>query len=208
MKVTQEKGGEQIIAAPGSLGMVPFDPKAFSEAIGAAMAQAIKASSVDQNGVMDDFNKLDPDDILDPPVPLYSPFANFIIVDDKRHGVRVVLPNGMPSLIFKFDFCKKQKFGNKREEQLLNISKYTCYSKKILDWLKASSFWNVHIFEKNADAFSADTTLIQSIIQISNQIKDIPAAQVVKMCRDYNIKVDLDDSDKNRLSLAAYLAGK
>lgn len=178
--------------------------RVFAESVKAILDEKSVDTSMDRK--FDNFDRIDQNDILDPPVSLYSPFANYIIIDDMKDGQRVVLPYGMEKLVFKFEYSKKLPRGDKREEQLMNISKYICRSKKILEWLKSSSFWNVFIFEGNSGAVNADTALVVDIVRLSQAVRKMGQAEVIRQLQGANLPVDMNNPEANTLTLLTHMA--
>ena len=149
--------------------LAPPQPMAVTSELIAEIVKGILAGQKagETTGMVDGFDKLDPEDIIEPPEVWYAPFANYVISTDKKAGREVSLPFKMPYLIFKHHASSLVKKPNTKESEIMNFSRLVVSSKVLSRWLENSSFYKVAIFRELKGAQHVDnklTMLIQKYI--------------------------------------------
>lgn len=126
----------------------------------------IKKKDTDNN-IVDSFDKIDKEDMLEVPEVWFAPYVNYVISTDKRGGKDVKLPFNMDSLVFKYHATNKAKKQNHMEDTITNFSRLIVSSKTLSNWLRSSSFYKVSIFPEMKSIKGLDnrlTTLTQKYI--------------------------------------------
>ena len=132
---------------------------------------------------------IDPEDVLDEGVTFFSHQVFYVIADDKRNGHNVRTPFGKP-IIFMYQSTRQVKHGN--ETKLHNVSAYTSYSKKEVEWIREHKFFGTIFFSTHTKAMSVDAIKASRLAKIIITLQRYEVHKVVKMARDLGIEPSQD----------------
>ena len=81
----------------------------------------------------------DIEDVLTEGVPFYSHYGGYIIVDDKRNNRKIATPFRQPII---FNHFQTTMTGSGKDLKRETTSRYVSHSKKEVEWLRKSSFYD------------------------------------------------------------------
>lgn len=131
----------------------------------------------------------DVDDILEEGVQFYSHSGGYIIVDDKRNGKKIATPFRQPMI---FNHFQTTITGSGKDLKRETTSRYTSYSKKEVEWLRASSFYGSKIFDDITVAKSIHGKLAYHISKVLASARTMAKDQLFKACKAYGIPMSTD----------------
>lgn len=145
-------------------------------------------------------SEIDEDDVLsdEEAVTFVTHKMMSIIVDDKRHGRSIKAP--FNEIIFKYASTKQIKRG--KETEIIQLSTYTCRSKKELAWLKAHSLFNITFFDKIDVALSSDVRRAGRLAKMMVQLGTMGQHALIAMARERGISVSSSDLSEIRGAIA------
>lgn len=186
--------------------------KIVSEAVKAATAST---KTFDETGFkyddmrtkMYDPSQVDTDDALEEPKVFFSYSCGYVIVDDVKNGYPIPVPTRRPIV---FAYHSGSRTGSGKEQNIINISKYVCYSKKEYDFLKAHKFYGVFFHETTKGVNSVDHQEASLIVRYSTMLRSEPASKIIAMAKENEVSLDGigNDIDKMRVVVAVALAKK
>lgn len=174
-----------------------------------AMAAATAAQAGNQSDEsFDPFKYLSPaiiaeDDMLDEPVTFWANKFMLVIGDDKKGNKAIPAPYGR--ILFSSDGWKKNHGG--KGVDIVHWSKYTCFSKRELKFLKEHTYLGVLFFEAKSDKIEIDAQAAMLMASLYTSLKQTPAFEVFKQMRDHNLAHTTDENEA-RMILAKYHADK
>jgi len=123
----------------------------------------------------------DPSDVLskEDEVTFICHKMMYVIVDDKRGGKNIRAP--FDKIIFDYDSTKQVKDG--KETNLLNLSKYTCRSKKELEWLREHSLFNIMFFDTVSGAMNADIERASLLVKHMTTLQGRGQQELIQMAK-------------------------
>jgi hypothetical protein len=123
-------------------------------------------------------------------VTFISHTVGFVIVDDMVNGAAVRVPYG--KIEFKYDSTKTIKNG--KEQDVYNISKYTCKSQKELDFLRRHSGYRFFFFSNIKGARAIDATKAIKMQTIFKGLSGLGQVELVSLAKQYDISIPEDIS--------------
>ena len=132
---------------------------------------------------------LDPEDIVDPGVSFYSHKVMYVIVDDRRQGLAVRTPFGKPII---FNYQSTKKVGTGKEAKLHNLSVYTSFSKKEINWLKECKGYGSVFFDTHTSALSTDSRKAEKLARIMNVLDRYNVAKISRLAEQNGIPQSMD----------------
>lgn len=131
----------------------------------------------------------DLDDVLEEGVPFYSHSGGYVIVDDKRNGRKVATPFRQPMI---FNHFQTTITGSGKDLKRETISRYVSHSKKEVEWLRSSSFYNSKIFEDVTAAKSIHGKLAYHISKVLTSARTMAREQLYAACKAHGIQMSTD----------------
>lgn len=180
--------------------------------------QKNKNSTIDENLLQKLVNSLqrpaqvaDKDEEITPPEDDYqeegvrfcAPAVGYVLVDDKRRGVRSVNPWNKKALIFRFASSRRVRQG--KYEALSVYSVYTSHSKAEIEWIREHTLYGIWFFESSMEAINADAVKAMKLANIYSVLKEQDYNQLLKTARDYGVKHQ-EDVHVLRMNLAHAMA--
>jgi hypothetical protein len=150
-------------------------------------------------------SQIDPNDMLpkDEWVTFVTHKVGYVSVDDTRQGVPVRVPFG--KIQFEYESTKQVKNG--KEVDLYNISRYTCKSKKELNWLKSHSKYGSLFFDNIKGARSIDGVKAIKLASVMRGLQSMGQHDVVNQARAYGLNIG-DDVNLLRGQIAQMIVDK
>jgi hypothetical protein len=174
------------------------------------LVDKIQGNKTDTNGFVFEHNyvsehEIDPEDVLpkDEWVTFVTHTVGHVIVDDLRNGKPVRVPFGKIS--FEYESTKQVKNG--KETDLYNLSKYTCKSKKELNWLKSHSKYGSLFFDNIKGARSIDGVKAIKLASVMRGLQSMGQHDVVNQARAYGLNIG-DDVNLLRGQIAQMIVDK
>lgn len=134
-----------------------------------------------------------------------SPFTGYLIVDDKRKGMRVKLPYNKESIFFEYAAARRMRQG--RYEAIAPYSVYTSKSKKEIEWLRSHSHYGIFFYESATQAVGADVMKMQKLAKTMTQLQNYELIDLIRACRSYDIATG-EDPAAMRAALAYAIVDK
>ena len=130
---------------------------------------------------------LDPADVLPQNewVTFIQHSVGTVIVDDLRNGKPVRVPFG--KIEFTYESTKAVKNG--KEHEVHNFCKYTCKSKKELQWLRGHSLYNIIFFENIKGAMSTDASKAMKLATVVRGLSSMGSHDIIHMAKSYGIEM-------------------
>lgn len=132
-----------------------------------------------------------------------SPNIGYVIVDDVRKGHRVKLPFGKKMIFFDYANTRKIQQGKYQTAQAFSV--YTSHSKRITQWLREHSKYNIFFYESHQQAINADASRIQTLSKIMTVLQNYEVPDILKRCDEYGVPKG-EDWRAMRLQLAYAMA--
>lgn len=127
---------------------------------------------------------IDPEDRLEVGVTFFSHQVAYIIADDKRNGHNVRTPFGK-AIKFVYQATRQVKSGN--ETRLHNLSSYTSYSKKEVEWIMDHKFYGTIFFSSHTEALGADAKKASKLARIIVTLQRYDVHKIVTMAKGLGI---------------------
>lgn len=194
----ESKSGSKIIS----------EPQSVDNALLKQLSDALLRK--DNLSVFGDGNKyvsekdIDPADRLndEEAVTFFAHKIAYVIVDDLRDGHPVRTPFGRP-IILKWQSGKVITKG--KEQNIINLSAYTSYSKKEVDWLRKHRLFGVIFFESIKDAINVDHLRAHKIAKYMGNLMNMDGNKLVTTAQRLQLPMETD-VHKLRIMLASYYA--
>jgi len=148
-----------------------------------------KDKDIDYEAGVDE-TELPPDDFDEVGARFASPFTGYLIVDDKRKGMRVKIPYNKPSIFFEYAAARRMRQG--RYEAIAPYSVYTSKSKKEIEWLRNHSHYGIFFYESATQAVGADVMKMQKLAKTMTQLQNYELIDLIRACKSYNIATGED----------------
>lgn len=159
------------------------------------LVQAIKGSKEDSNSFNFEMNytaqnMIDEDDILpkDKWVTFIAHTVGYVIVDDLKNGIPTRVPYG--KIEFKYDSTKTVRNG--KESDVYNISRYTCKSKKELEFLENHSGHNFFFFKNIKGAKSVNHKKAIKMQTVFKALQALGQVELANLARQNGIALQDD----------------
>jgi len=133
---------------------------------------------------------IDPDDTL--PKEEWVTFVchrvMHIIVDDQRNGRNIRAP--FDKIVFTYDSTKRVTNG--KETELINLSTYTCKSRKELAWLRSHTKFGIYFFDSIDGSMSQKAERASLLVRVMLQLGRMGQHQIIQMCRERGLPITKD----------------
>ncbi len=157
------------------------------------LAKALRENSGIEKKLGDSYyvspEDIDPNDVLDPGVSFYSHKVMFVISSDKRQGMSVRTPFGDPIV---FSYQSTRRVGTGREAKLHNLSVYTSFSKKEVEWLKSCRDYGSIFFDNHTKALSVDSRKADKLARIMGVLNTYSVNKIVNLATQNDIPQSTD----------------
>ena len=139
------------------------------------------------------------EDMLDEPdqVTFMCPKVAHVVVDGYINNRPVPAP--YKPIMFKLSNSKRVKSG--KETDIFYVSKYTCKSKKELEFLRKHHLLGVVFFEDSKNITHEDVHILTKMASVLSSLNKVDAVSIVQRCKAAGIPVS-DDVRQMRASLA------
>jgi len=141
---------------------------------------------------------IDPEDVLDEGVTFFSHQVAYVIADDKRNGHNVRTPFGK-AIKFVYQSTRQVKTGN--ETKLHNLSTYTSFSKKEVQWIRDHKFFGTIFFSSHSKALTTDAVKASRLAKIIVTLQRYDVHKVIKMAKGLGIEPS-EDINGLRIAIA------
>ena len=155
------------------------------------IAKALKQVDELQSGknVFYDADEIDPEDFVKDGVLFTAYSSMYLIVDDKRNGKPVLVPNG-EKIIFKTLHSRTINEG--KDTRVQYICGYVCRSKKVIEWLRNHSLYGIHFFEGTNKSLSVDARKAYFAARAANVVNSYSKTQIIDAARNYDVSLGSD----------------
>lgn len=161
------------------------------------------SKGVGEHGYVD-VADIDPKDLIENGHTFFCHQSNYVIVDDTRQNKSVKTPL---NTIIVFKYVHTIRKGSGREIDLSLLSSYTSYSKKEVEWLRKSTYYNVLVFDDIKATSSKQARKAAKINQFLNAARGMERASFYSACRSHGIPMN-KDPEVMRLALASLYADR
>ena len=151
-----------------------------------------------------DIAQIDPDDLIEEGHAFWCHQAGYVIVDDMRQNKPVRTPL---NTIIEFKYVHEIRKGSGRDMELFVLSSYVSYSKKEVEWLKNSTYYNVVIFDDIKTTATKQSRKAAKINSLVSSIRKMERKAFYATCRSHGIPMN-KDAEVMILSLASLYADK
>jgi len=141
---------------------------------------------------------IDPEDYLEEGYSFFCHQVGYVIVDDTRQGMAVQTPF---KNVIKFVYQATRKTGTGNETKLHNLSSYTSYSKKEVEWLKKHRAFGSIFFVSHMDALNADSRKAAKLARVMSVLNSSDVHRIIQIAKQNNIEPS-QDINMLRLSIA------
>lgn len=148
------------------------------------------------------YDNIDPNDRLEVPVVYYNWSGGYVIADDKKDGRAVQTPFGN---VISFEYFGSIKTQKGKEMDILNISKYTCRSKKEEKFLDNHSFFGIKFFKDVETSKSVDLRKANKMIKFAESLNNTEPYRIAEMYQREGFGSS-GDLRQMRLTLASVFA--
>jgi hypothetical protein len=134
--------------------------------------------------------EIDPEDELpkDKWVTFIANTVSYVIVDDKRKGKAVRVPYSP----INFQYDSTRKINNGKETEVVNLSRYTCKSKKELEFMRSHTNYGIFFFENMQNRPDAKRTM--KMLSIHGALKSMGMHELMPYAQRFNLDVTQDIS--------------
>ncbi len=143
-------------------------------------------------------SEIDLEDHIEKGVTFFTHNVGYVIVDDIRSGHPVSTPFNT-KIIFKYQSTKKE--GSGKEVMLRNLSVYTSYSQKEVDWLKEHRFYGSIFFNSHTQTLSLDAKKAHKLARIMGALNTLGQGRIVTMAKGIGIE-PIQDISMLRMMIA------
>lgn len=150
-------------------------------------------------------DEITPEDMLDEAdqVTFMCPKAGYVIVDAYINNRPVPVP--YKPILFKLATSKRVKSG--KETDIYYVSKYTCKSKRELEFLRKHHLLGVIFFEDQKNLNHEDVHILTKMAAVLSSLNKVDAVSIVQRCKAAGLPIT-DDIRQMRASLAGVEAKK
>jgi len=114
--------------------------------------------------------------------------VGYVIVDDKVNGVPVRVPYGA----IKFEYDSTRRIQNGKEVDVVNLSRYTCRSKKELEFLRNHSNYRLVFFENMRGTSNIDANKSMKLLSVFNSFRTMGIHDLIPYANEYGIDTTMD----------------
>jgi len=157
------------------------------------------------NAEMITYDEIDTEDILDAPVLFFSYASSTVIFDDYKNGSVIRRPFSEP---IRFNNIMRVTTSGKVTKAATTMSSYVCWSKKVAEWLRKHTNYNVLFFEQASDAKSIDKSGADALQYASNLVSSYDEHSIKRNCISHGVKIDTADVSVLRHRLIVAIAGR
>jgi hypothetical protein len=114
--------------------------------------------------------------------------VGYVIVDDKRQGIPIRVPYGP----IQFQFDSVRRMVNGKEQDVVNISRYTCKSKKEMEFLESHSNYRTIFFDNIKGGKNVDAGKSVKLISAMSFFKNLGIHDLIPYANRFEIDTTLD----------------
>lgn len=156
-----------------------------------------------ETGILEE--QIPADDYDEKGVRFTCPAVGYVLVDDVRKGMRIVLPYNKKHILFKHAGTRKIESG--KHKVLFPFSVYRSHSKKEIEYIRNHTMYGTLIYESSGAAATVDAKKMARAAVIINQLKQYEHPDLIKLCRDYQVPVN-DDPGVMRMQITLSMVEK
>lgn len=151
-----------------------------------------------------DVAQIDPEDLIEEGHAFWCHQAGYVIVDDMRQNKPVRTPL---NTVIEFKYVHEIRKGSGKDMELFVLSSYVSYSKKEVEWLKQSTYYNRVIFDDIKTTATKQARKAAKINSLVSSVRNMDRKAFYSTCRDMGIPMN-KDPEVMILSLASLYADK
>lgn len=129
-----------------------------------------------------DEGEIDESDYLKDPVVFFAYSSFFRIQDDRRMGQNVMIPYGKP-IRFKRLYRYHKRGGSRYDTQTISVCQGVVRSKKIADWLRRHTLFDVRFFETLNDARNVDHIMAEKLTEITLSLNSMTQHEILNRAK-------------------------
>lgn len=130
------------------------------------------------------------DDYNEVGVQFCHPSCGWIITDDERKGLRVLIPYNKPTIQFMYNSELRHGYG--KFETLTALATYVSHSNKEIEWLRNHSLYNVCFFENTNIASQQDVKKIHRLTEIMRTVSSLDLPTLFRYCTENGVEKSND----------------
>jgi hypothetical protein len=205
-----EEPPEDIIIAPKpKIKAPPADMSLIEAMVQQAVAKIMaenKGTSADDvlkkldklvNKKEDEGNVLDLDDLLDEPIFFFSYGSSITLFDDRRRGQRVPPPFGAP-VRFTPSYRTKQVSVSQKDVKIVHVCGVKVTSRKVAEWLRAHTLFNIRFFEQIGAARAIDSYLADKMTEAANSLTSLTPIDIINRAKLLGVPISKDIDEMRR----------
>lgn len=200
-KITELTQEIQIIKASNSNGGQGLSSDDIAK-IALVVAQAnktINPKEIDyNNGIQQE--QIPADDYDPIGVRFCCPYVGYSLTCDKRMGHIINLPFGRKEVFFNHAATRKIQTG--KYTQLAPFSVFTSNSKKLTEWIREHSLYNIYFYESSTEALNSDVARALRLGNIVKMLQPLELHDLYRRATEYGVPTG-EDPHTMRASIAA-----
>lgn len=142
--------------------------------------------------------QISPDDRLEKPYTFITRGRGFIVSVYMKEGTEIYSPYERP-IVFELKSSDVKRSG--KAEDVIHFAMFSTWSKKEVEYIKESPYYNVTVFDSVAKAVNINPKLHSSIEAATNYVSLMSQDQVLAACQQYSLDARLGmEKVKERLT--------
>jgi len=146
------------------------------------------------------YEEVDKDDILETPAFFFAHSVSKTLFDDYRQGSAIQIPYGRPVKFKTISRVLTQSHA--KNPSFLTVSAAVIYSKKVANWIRNHTEFNINIFEKISDGKDITAAMAEKLSIAFNMVSQMSEHEVGAACAREGIAINTMDFSELRRKLA------
>lgn len=172
------------------------------------VVRAVREGDKDEIGMVDAIrpDQIPEEDFDEKGVVFTCPKVGYLITGDLRKGFPIKLPYNMKYVFFEYS-GNKQYYDQGGKKAISNISTFKSQSKKLTEWLRGHTLFNVDFYETGSSVMNIDTEKMRRTMEVSKVVNQYDPIRVMRECKSRGLEVG-QDMEVMRYNLVANMVSE